>query len=104
MTYLPELAVLPFDFMMARKYELSRDGNDLRLTFSSSDITLSRLATAFEVSVTLLPPLFKTFAYFVNCDLSRVLPFTSDFHELNLEPLFWALLNLMYVSAYVLLF
>lgn len=67
MTYgtLPELAVLPFDFMMARKYELSREGNDLRLTFCSSDITLSRLANAFEVSVTLLRPLFNTFAYFV---------------------------------------
>lgn len=38
------------------------------------------------------------------CDLSRVLPFTSDYHKPNLEPLFWALLNLTYASAYVLLF
>ena len=38
------------------------------------------------------------------CDLSRVLPFTSDYHKPNLEPLFSALLNLTYASAYVLLF
>ena len=73
--------------MMARKYELSREGNDLRLTFSSSDITLSRLATAFEVSVTLLPLLFNTFAYFVASAKSyrsqviiTSLPSTSDYN------------------------
>ncbi|KAL9965197.1 hypothetical protein ACROYT_G028965 [Oculina patagonica] len=36
--------------MGSRKYELSREGSDLRLTMANSDITLTRLATAFEVS------------------------------------------------------
>ena len=40
--------------MASRKFELSREGKDLRLSMAQGDITLTRLATAFQVSFTLL--------------------------------------------------
>ena len=35
--------------MASRKFELSREGKDLRLSMAQGDITLTRLATAFQV-------------------------------------------------------
>ena len=47
------------DKMANRKCEFSREGTELRLTMAHSDITLQRLARAFEVSVALVPPKFE---------------------------------------------